>query len=128
MDFADLFLCRIFCLEANYHYTTRYMTLGPKFHRPVVWSISHHPSKQLWVLLSQNISFFTGNLSRQVPGSRKSKMSQTKKDRSGRLPRSFWTHPPKKTQKNTLKLKILNFCRRRHIIGGGEKTFYIILK
>ena len=78
MDFADLFLCRIFCLEANYHYTTRYMTLGQKFYRPVVWSISHHPSKQLWVLLSQNLSFFTGNLSRQVPGSRKFKMSQKK--------------------------------------------------
>ena len=78
MDFADLFLGRIFYLEANYHYTTRYMTLGPKFYRPVVWSISHHPSKQLWVLLSQSLSFFTGNLSRQVPGSRKFKMSKTK--------------------------------------------------
>ena len=125
MDFADLFLCRIFCLEANYHYTTRYMTLGPKFYRPVVWSIFHHPSKQFWVLLSQNLSFFKGNLSRQVPCSRKFKMSQKKRPVQ-KTPPVILDTPSKKTQKNKLKLKILSFCSWRHILGG--RTTYNLWK
>ena len=47
----------------------QYTTLGPKFYYPNVLSKTHHPSKQLWVLLSENQYLFTLVLSRGVRGS-----------------------------------------------------------
>ena len=54
----------------------QYTTLGQKFYYPDVLLKTHHPSKQLWVLLSQNAQFFTPFLSRLVPGSKNAYFDQ----------------------------------------------------